>query len=115
MEDLYEATHETVNIGVLEEDGVLLIERIAGRRSSPLGTAIGQAYGWRSPFWVVALLGVASIAGLMIVLPKGEEVRRGNLAREISALRGAGLTVERYCLLFVLLRAGEVTKPSVSV
>jgi DHA1 family inner membrane transport protein len=66
----------------------------------PLGTAIGQAYGWRSPFWVVALLGVASIAGLMIVLPRGEEVRRGNLAREISALRGAGLWLSLLTTVF---------------
>jgi DHA1 family inner membrane transport protein len=57
----------------------------------PAGTAIGQAYGWRAPFWVVTLLGVASIAGLMLVLPKGEEARQRNLMREVSALRGSGL------------------------
>ncbi|TCR92213.1 MFS transporter [Rhizobium sp. BK376] len=57
----------------------------------PAGTAIGQAYGWRAPFWVVTLLGVASIAGLMLVLPKGEEARQRNLMHEVSALRGSGL------------------------
>jgi DHA1 family inner membrane transport protein len=66
----------------------------------PLGTAIGQAYGWRSPFWLVTALGVASIVGLMIVLPKGEEVRQGNLAREISALRGAGLWLSLLTTVF---------------
>ncbi|PZM13752.1 MFS transporter [Rhizobium tubonense] len=57
----------------------------------PLGTAIGQAFGWRAPFWAVTVLGIASITGLMLVLPKHEEVRQGNLRREISALRGTGL------------------------
>jgi DHA1 family inner membrane transport protein len=57
----------------------------------PLGTAIGHAFGWRAPFWAVTILGIASITGLMLVLPKHEDVQSGNLRREISALRGAGL------------------------
>jgi len=57
----------------------------------PLGTAFGQAFGWRAPFWIVTLLGVASIAGLVAVLPKNEEAREGSLGREIAALRGLGL------------------------
>jgi DHA1 family inner membrane transport protein len=66
----------------------------------PLGTAFGQAFGWRAPFWIVTLLGVASLAGLMLVLPKGEEVRQGNLGREISALRGAGLWLSLLTTVF---------------
>ncbi|MBB3291215.1 MULTISPECIES: MFS transporter [unclassified Rhizobium] len=57
----------------------------------PLGTAFGQAFGWRAPFWIVTLLGVASIAGLVAVLPKNEKARQGSLGREIAALRGLGL------------------------
>jgi MFS transporter, DHA1 family, inner membrane transport protein len=57
----------------------------------PLGTAIGQAFGWRAPFWVVTILGIASIAGLMLVLPKRENVQSGNLRREVAALRSTGL------------------------
>ncbi|AYG59740.1 MFS transporter [Rhizobium jaguaris] len=66
----------------------------------PLGTAFGQAFGWRAPFWIVTLLGVASLAGLMLVLPKGEEVRHGNLGREISALRGVGLWLSLLTTVF---------------
>ncbi|MDL2397385.1 MFS transporter [Rhizobium mayense] len=66
----------------------------------PLGTAFGQAFGWRAPFWIVTLLGVASLAGLMLILPKGEEVRQGNLAREISALRGVGLWLSLLTTVF---------------
>ncbi len=32
MEDLYEATHETIHLGVLDETEVLYVEKIAGRR-----------------------------------------------------------------------------------
>jgi MFS transporter, DHA1 family, inner membrane transport protein len=66
----------------------------------PLGTAIGQAYGWHSPFWVVTLLGVASIVGLVLVLPRGEDVRKGNIVREISALRGVGLWLSLLTTVF---------------
>lgn len=41
MEDLYETTHETINLGITDDTEVLIIERIAGRRSSPFGTEIG--------------------------------------------------------------------------
>lgn len=57
----------------------------------PLGTAFGQAFGWRAPFWIVTLLGAASIAGLAAVLPKSEEARQSSLGREIAALRGLSL------------------------
>ena len=66
----------------------------------PLGTAIGHAFGWRAPFWIVTLLGVASLTGLMLVLPKGEEVRQDSLAREISALRGLGLWLSLLTTVF---------------
>ncbi|MEF0938716.1 MFS transporter [Rhizobium sp. BR 362] len=56
----------------------------------PLGTAVGHAFGWRAPFWIVTLLGVASLIGLVSVLPKGE-VLQGNLIRELSTLRGLSL------------------------
>ncbi|MCM3749814.1 MFS transporter [Paenibacillus pasadenensis] len=36
----------------------------------PLGTFIGQAFGWRATFWGVALLGVISIMALFILIPK---------------------------------------------
>jgi DHA1 family inner membrane transport protein len=66
----------------------------------PLGTAIGQNFGWRAPFWAVSLLGVASIVGLMLVLPKNEPAREGNLAREFAALRGLGLWLSLLTTVF---------------
>ncbi len=66
----------------------------------PLGTALGQAYGWRAPFWAVAILGVASIIGLMLVLPKTETSPKSNILGEISALRGAGLWLSLLMTVF---------------
>ncbi|MBU8878576.1 MFS transporter [Bacillus sp. FJAT-29790] len=36
----------------------------------PLGTFIGQAFGWRSTFWAVAILGVIAIIASAILVPK---------------------------------------------
>lgn len=36
----------------------------------PLGTFIGQAFGWRATFWAVALLGVIAIIASAILVPK---------------------------------------------
>jgi DHA1 family inner membrane transport protein len=36
----------------------------------PIGTAIGDAFGWRMAFWAIALLGLVSLAGMAIWLPR---------------------------------------------
>ncbi|QBP42399.1 MFS transporter [Paenisporosarcina antarctica] len=36
----------------------------------PLGTFIGQAFGWRATFWAVALLGIVAIAAITLLIPK---------------------------------------------
>lgn len=41
IEDLYEATHETVHLGVLDGTEVVYIERITGHRASPVPTRVG--------------------------------------------------------------------------
>ncbi len=41
MEDLYEATHDNVQLGVLREDHVLIVERLRGTRSVPVVTQVG--------------------------------------------------------------------------
>ncbi|WP_396446216.1 IclR family transcriptional regulator [Actinomadura sp.] len=41
MEDLYEATHDNVQLGVLREDRVLIVERLRGTRSVPVVTQVG--------------------------------------------------------------------------
>jgi DHA1 family inner membrane transport protein len=54
----------------------------------PLGTAIGQAFGWRSTFWAVAALGAVSLAAIALLVPADakQESKTGNLLEEIKAL-----------------------------
>lgn len=52
----------------------------------PLGTALGQAAGWHATFWAVTALGIASLAGLIIVLPKDQKENATSLRSEIAAL-----------------------------
>jgi DHA1 family inner membrane transport protein len=54
----------------------------------PLGTAIGQNFGWRATFWGVALLGVIAFAAVWLLVPKvpGVPAAQGNVMREIRAL-----------------------------
>jgi IclR family acetate operon transcriptional repressor len=51
MEDLYEATHETIHLGVLDKLEVLYVEKIAGRRTCPVPTVPGT----RKPLHCTAL------------------------------------------------------------
>lgn len=53
----------------------------------PLGTALGQALGWRSTFWVVTLIGLGAAAALVRWLPNNLPTRRTSLAREFGVLR----------------------------
>ena len=41
MEDLYEATHETIPLGVLDDVEVLYVEKIAGQRGHGVPTTLG--------------------------------------------------------------------------
>jgi DHA1 family inner membrane transport protein len=36
----------------------------------PLGTFIGQAFGWRFTFWTITLLGVLAILGILALVPR---------------------------------------------
>jgi DHA1 family inner membrane transport protein len=57
----------------------------------PLGTALGQAAGWRSTFWAVTLIGVVALIGLWRVLPRQRDEEATDIRAEFAALRGAGL------------------------
>ncbi|MBX5170228.1 MFS transporter [Rhizobium sp. NZLR1b] len=57
----------------------------------PLGTAIGQAYGWRATFGVVTVIGVVTILGLIAILPRDKQQENGSILREIAALRNGRL------------------------
>lgn len=57
----------------------------------PLGTAIGQAYGWRATFVIVTVIGIVTISGLIVILPKDKHQENGSILPEIAALRNGRL------------------------
>ncbi|GAA2210582.1 MFS transporter [Nonomuraea monospora] len=57
----------------------------------PLGTWIGQAFGWRATFWVVVAIGVAGLAGVLALVPRQPRPSGGGLLRELAAFRSAGV------------------------
>ncbi|NEK15319.1 MFS transporter [Rhizobium leguminosarum] len=57
----------------------------------PLGTAIGQAYGWRATFGVVTVIGIVTISGLIAILPRDKQQENGSILLEIAALRNGSL------------------------
>ncbi|NUO99423.1 MAG: MFS transporter [Nonomuraea sp.] len=57
----------------------------------PLGTWIGQAFGWRATFWVVVGIGVVGLAGVLALVPRQPRPAGGGVLRELAAFRSAGV------------------------
>ena len=57
----------------------------------PLGTALGQAAGWRAPFFAVALIGVLALIGLVRALPREQDEQRESMRSEMAALGHKGV------------------------
>lgn len=52
----------------------------------PLGTALGQAVGWRATFFAVVGIGLVAGAAITLFVPSGLPGTRGGLVREFRAL-----------------------------
>ncbi|WP_433291803.1 MFS transporter [Pseudonocardia sp. CA-142604] len=53
----------------------------------PLGTVVGQAFGWRATFWMVAALGVVGALGILALVPDRPADPASNLRVELAAFR----------------------------
>jgi MFS transporter, DHA1 family, inner membrane transport protein len=53
----------------------------------PFGTFIGQEFGWRATFWVVAALGVASLVGVAALVPNKHDSGPSNFGHEMRVLK----------------------------
>ena len=53
----------------------------------PFGTFIGQEFGWRMAFWVVAVLGVVSLAGVAALVPNKHDTGPVGLMHEVRVLK----------------------------
>ncbi|SDP79125.1 MFS transporter, DHA1 family, arabinose polymer transporter [Actinopolyspora xinjiangensis] len=62
--------------------GGLTIATIAG---VPLGTFIGQHFGWRTTFWAVAVLGLISLVGVSTLVPHQPRGEQPGIRNELSA------------------------------
>jgi MFS transporter, DHA1 family, inner membrane transport protein len=53
----------------------------------PLGTAIGNAYGWRTTFWVAVAVGVVALVILALFIPNrsGESAQQADMKTELAA------------------------------
>lgn len=68
----------------------------------PLGTWIGQSYGWRATFWAVAGIGVVALIGVAALLPA--TLRRAAPASLMAQLRVLGSG--RLLLVFAMTALG---------
>ncbi|MEU4743348.1 MFS transporter [Actinosynnema sp. NPDC023658] len=55
----------------------------------PLGTALGQSFGWRSTFWAVTALGVAGLVGVLAFVPP--QPASTGLRGELAVFRRPGV------------------------
>ncbi|SAL52272.1 MFS transporter [Caballeronia humi] len=53
----------------------------------PFGTFIGQEFGWRATFWIVAALGVLSALGVTALVPNRHDAGPSNLGHEVRVLK----------------------------
>lgn len=62
---------------------------VANVLGAPIGTAIGNAFGWRASFWAIAAVGVVATAALAVLVPaapKGNGHPAPTMAAEIRAV-----------------------------
>ena len=54
----------------------------------PFGTFLGQQFGWRSTFWVIAGIGILALVGIAALVPPAKDAQeRISLRRELRAFR----------------------------
>ena len=71
----------------------------------PFGTFIGQQFGWRMAFWIVALLGVISLAGVAALVPNRHDTGPAGLGHEVRVLKDPQVWI---ALLMTVLGFGGV-------
>jgi len=101
LEELFELTHETIHLGVLDENEVLYFVKIVGYRSFPLPTRTGgrwpvhasalgkvlMAFGPGDPLAVLPSGGLKPLTPYTIVDPQ-------RLRRELAIVRRVGTAIE---------------------
>ncbi|RRR98289.1 MFS transporter [Glycomyces terrestris] len=60
---------------------------VANVVGSPLGTWVGQGYGWRATFWMITVFGVVSLLGIVFLVPKQPRPEETSLRRELAEFK----------------------------
>ena len=68
----------------------------------PLGAVIGQEYGWRTPFWIITVLGGGVATMLVMHLPPVPGVPAGGFRKEIAILADRQVIVALSITVFTL-------------
>ena len=55
----------------------------------PLGTLVGQTFGWRATFGVITVLGLIALIPVVLLIPNVATKASGGMRRELSVLRDA--------------------------
>lgn len=70
----------------------------------PLGTYIGQNWGWRAAFGAIALMGIVALGGIILLIPRLQQTKSSGILRQVAALVNPRLTM--FLLICALGNAG---------
>ncbi|PRY59581.1 MFS transporter [Glycomyces artemisiae] len=60
---------------------------VANVVGSPLGTWVGQGYGWRATFWMITVFGLVSLVGIVFLVPRQPRPEETSLRRELAEFK----------------------------
>ena len=66
----------------------------------PFGTFVGQQFGWRSSFLIIAIIGFITLIGIYMLVPKPKEQKSTDLKKELAVLKNNQLWLALLIALF---------------
>lgn len=67
----------------------------------PFGTFVGQQWGWRSSFVIIAVIGIISLIGIVFLVPRdNEEDGKSSISKELSVLKGGNIWLALFIAMF---------------
>lgn len=65
----------------------------------PIGTFLGQAFGWRSTFWSITVIGIIALIGIIILVPKVKS-QSSSIKEELNVLRQPAVLIALLMTVF---------------
>ncbi len=66
----------------------------------PFGTFVGQQFGWRSSFLIIAIIGFITLIGIYMLVPKPKERKNTDLKKELAVLKNKQLWLALLIAMF---------------